>query len=220
CAQCHTLFGAGAAVGPDLTGSNRADLDYILSNILDPSAVLANEYRPWVFILKDGRVVTGLITKEESAVLTVATTSGTERILVDDIAEREQSELSMMPEDLLSNFADKEVRDLIAYLASPMQVPVLATAENASSIFDGRTLARWRGNEKLWSVENGEIVGRSPGISRNEFLIGDLLVRDFRLTFEVRLEPNAGNSGVQFRSEALPRGDVRGYQADIGQGWW
>src|SRR5690606_24150035 len=85
---------------------------------------------------------------------------------------------------------------------------------------DGRTLARWRGNEKLWSVENGEIVGESPGISRNEFLIGDLLVRDFRLTFEVRLEPNAGNSGVQFRSEALPRGDVRGYQADIGQGWW
>ena len=36
CQQCHTLFGVGAKIGPDLTGSNRADLDYVLTNVLDP----------------------------------------------------------------------------------------------------------------------------------------------------------------------------------------
>ncbi len=32
--------------------------------------------------------------------------------------------------------------------------------------------------------------------------------------------PNRENSGVQFRSEPLPDGEIRGPQADIGQGWW
>ncbi|HEX4646075.1 MAG TPA: c-type cytochrome, partial [Verrucomicrobiae bacterium] len=45
CAQCHTLFGTGGKVGPDLTGSNRGDLDYILENIVDPNAVIPNDYR-------------------------------------------------------------------------------------------------------------------------------------------------------------------------------
>ena len=44
CQQCHTLFGVGGQVGPDLTGSNRADLDYILSNVLDPSALIGKDY--------------------------------------------------------------------------------------------------------------------------------------------------------------------------------
>ena len=46
CQQCHTLFGTGGQVGPDLTGSNRADLDYLLSNVLDPSALIGKDYQP------------------------------------------------------------------------------------------------------------------------------------------------------------------------------
>ncbi len=46
CAQCHTLFGSGGKIGPELTGSNRANLEYLLSNVLDPSAVMAKEYQP------------------------------------------------------------------------------------------------------------------------------------------------------------------------------
>ena len=45
CQQCHTLYGVGGKVGPDITGSNRANLDYLLENILDPSAVIPNEYK-------------------------------------------------------------------------------------------------------------------------------------------------------------------------------
>jgi hypothetical protein len=81
-------------------------------------------------------------------------------------------------------------------------------------------LAGWVGDRKLWTVENGVLIGRSPGIPRNSFLVSQEEVSDFILKLSVRLRPDAGNSGVQFRSEALEGGAVKGYQADIGEGWW
>jgi mono/diheme cytochrome c family protein len=45
CAQCHTLFGEGGKVGPDLNGSGRGDLEYILTNVVDPNAVVGKDYR-------------------------------------------------------------------------------------------------------------------------------------------------------------------------------
>jgi hypothetical protein len=71
-----------------------------------------------------------------------------------------------------------------------------------------------------WSVEEGTIVGRTSGLKRNEFLRSEMELRDFRLAFEVRLVGDAGNSGVQFRSRELEDGEMVGYQADIGPGWW
>jgi len=60
----------------------------------------------------------------------------------------------------------REVRALIAYLRHPNQTPILATADNAKDFFNGKDLTGWEGDPKLWSVENGEIVGKSPGIKR------------------------------------------------------
>ncbi len=137
-----------------------------------------------------------------------------------DIEKREASETSMMPDDALKPFGEFEVRSLIAYLQSPTQVPVLATADNASELFNGKDLTGWDGNPKLWRVEKGEIVGTSPGIRHNEFLRSQMIATDFRLTVKVKLVPNKENSGIQFRSEGLPGGEVRGPQADVGAGWW
>jgi hypothetical protein len=72
----------------------------------------------------------------------------------------------------------------------------------------------------LWSVEKGEIVGKSPGIKRNEFLKSAMLAGDFRLTLKMKLTPNKENSGIQFRSVALGNGEMKGQQADAGAGWW
>ena len=108
----------------------------------------------------------------------------------------------------------------MAYLASPAQVPMLATADNVKDFFNGRDLTGWQGNMSLWSVEDGQIVGRTQGLKENEFLRNDLLFGDFRLRVQVQLVDNQGNSGIQFRSEALADGLVKGYQADIGPGWW
>ena len=133
----------------------------------------------------------------------------------------QQSELSMMPEGLISQLSDQEVRDLIYYLGRPGQVPLMGTADTAGLFFNGHDLTGWEGDESLWKVEDGEIVGKTTsGLKKNEFLKSQMILGDFRLVFKVKLTPNSENSGVQFRSEVLPNGDVKGYQADIGAGWW
>jgi putative membrane-bound dehydrogenase-like protein len=220
CAQCHTLFGTGGKVGPDITGANRADLGYLLENILDPSAVIPKEYAATILELNDGRVVTGIVKGETDAAFTVVTANETLTIPRGEVASRQRTATSMMPDDLLKDLKDHEVRSLIAYLQSPVQVAILATAENAKDLFNGKDLTGWDGDPKLWHVQNGEIVGKSPGIKHNSFLHSQMTAGDFKLTIKVKLVPDKENSGVQFRSEALPEYEVKGYQADVGAGWW
>jgi putative heme-binding domain-containing protein len=221
CQQCHLLFDVGGTVGPDITGSNRGDLQYILENILDPNAVIPHDYRSSTVATKDDRILTGIVKKEDPSGITIATANETLVIPKSDIDSVQVSEISMMPEGLLAPLGDQEVRDLIYYLSRPGQVPLLATPETVAYFFNGKDLAGWNGNEDLWKVENGEIVGTSrTGLKQNEFLTSQMVFGDFRLICKVKLEPNKENSGIQFRSEPLPGGEVKGYQADVGAGWW
>ena len=220
CQQCHKLYGVGGQVGPDITGSNRSELSYILHNILDPNAEIPNDYRTSSIDTTDDRVITGIITRQDSQTLSVVTQNETLTLPRSDVAFIQQSQLSMMPEGLLATFSDDDTRDLVAYLRHKTQVPMLGLEENLDSFFNGGDLTGWSGNPDLWSVENGEIVGRSAGLKKNEWLVGPLELGDFKLSLEVRLVDNRGNSGIQFRSKARPNGAVDGYQADIGKGWW
>lgn len=220
CQQCHQLYGVGGKVGPDITGSNRANLDYLLENVLDPSAVIPNDYKMSILDLKNGRTLTGIVKAEGQVSLTLVTANETLTVPKEEIDSRRPSELSMMPDDLLKPLSDAEIRALIAYLRNPNQTPILATADNVKEFFNGKDLAGWDGDPNLWSVDKGEIVGKSPGIKKNEFLKSHTEATDFRLTLKLKLTPNKENSGVQFRSEALPDGEVKGPQADIGAGWW
>jgi putative membrane-bound dehydrogenase-like protein len=220
CQQCHVLFGAGGNVGPDITGASRADLNYLLENVLDPGAVIQKEYTVTFIEMTDGRNIQGIVKGETPAALTVVTANETLTLPRKDIATQKPTIISMMPDDQLKPFTDVEIRALFAYLQSPTQVPILATSENAKEFFNGKDLTGWDGDPKLWKVVNGEIVGLSPGLKKNEFLRSQLLAGDFRLTLKVQLVPNSGNSGIQFRGEVLDGGDVKGYQADIGAGWW
>jgi putative membrane-bound dehydrogenase-like protein len=220
CQRCHVLFGTGGTLGPELTGANRSDLKYLLSNVIDPSGVVANEYRTTVARLADGRLVTGVERARTASAVTLETETGRVTLALDETEELELSPLSTMPEGLLDALGEDEVRALFAYLQSPAQTPLLATPVNVSGFFDGKTLAGWRGDPSVWSVEGGAIVGRTDGLARNEFLKSEYELADFRLSLEVRLAGDAGNSGIQFRSREVEGGDVAGYQADIGPGWW
>lgn len=220
CAQCHKLYSAGGDIGPELTGSNRRDLEYVLSNVLDPSAVMAKDYQPSVILTTDGRVITGIVKQQTKESVTVVTANETIVVPRDEIDQMERSETSMMPDNLWQPLKPEEVRALVAYLGTNSQVPLVANAENAAAFFNGKDLAGWTGDENLWRVEDGEIVGTSPGIKKNTFLVSDLMVGDFDLTLEAKLTPNKENSGIQFRSEPLPDGEMKGYQADMGAGWW
>jgi hypothetical protein len=89
------------------------------------------------------------------------------------------------------------------------------------AIFNGKDLTGWYGDTDVWKVDNGEIVGKSEkGLKQNNFLKSRFEAGDFRLTFEIKLAPNSANSGVQFRSIPWQGHEMKGYQADVGQGWW
>ena len=124
CGQCHTLFGEGGKIGPDITGSNRAELDYLIMNILDPNAEIAADYRPWDLVLKDDREITGLMVRQDTQVVVVQTITELATVPRAELRSLRQSQLSMMPEGLLAALSRVEVRDLIAYLRSPQQVPL------------------------------------------------------------------------------------------------
>jgi hypothetical protein len=88
-------------------------------------------------------------------------------------------------------------------------------------LFNGHDLTGWEGDTLLWLVENGTIVGRSPGISYNDFLVTTKSFADFVLRLQVQLVDNVGNSGIQFRSERVSGSmEMIGYQADMGAQYW
>ena len=181
---------------------------------------MAKEYQPTVVRCADGRVVTGILKEETAAAISLQTQNELVVIPKADIEESKLSDKSMMPDDLLKPLTPLEVRSLVAYLGSETQTPIAATPDNVGRFFNGKDLTGWRGDEKLWSVENGEIVGKTAGLKKNEFLMSELSVGDFRLALDVKLVDDKGNSGIQIRSQPIENGLMRGYQCDVGPGWW
>lgn len=116
CAACHALYGEGGDIGPDLTGSGRADLDYFLINVLFPSEDVSPDYRLVTLGLKDGRTLSGNIAEESDKVITFRQVGQTERIDVSQVEQRTVAEVSLMPPGLLDSLRREDVRDLVAYL--------------------------------------------------------------------------------------------------------
>ncbi|AMV20366.1 PVC-type heme-binding CxxCH protein [Planctomyces sp. SH-PL14] len=131
CLKCHKLYGEGQTIGPDLTGSNRSNLDYILENVIDPSAVVNKDFRMTIVVLVDGRVLNGVITQQTEKTITLQTL--TEKVTIDktDIEESRPTDLSPMPEGQLQTLTADQIRDLVAYLRHHSQValPPGAAAE-------------------------------------------------------------------------------------------
>ena len=103
---------------------DRANADYILENVLDPSAAVSRDYTITNVATSDGRLIAGIIREQNDAALVVQTAN--ERIAVprEDVEAIKPSTASMMPEGQLETLSDPEIRDLFAYLASTSQVPL------------------------------------------------------------------------------------------------
>jgi len=129
CSACHTMYGSGGKIGPDLTGSGRANLDYLLENIVDPGGVVSADYRMNIITLRDGRVLLGIIAAQTERTLTMRLLAEETTAEKNDIARQEASPVSMMPEGLLLALSPEQARDLIAYLMHPVQVPLRVSSK-------------------------------------------------------------------------------------------
>lgn len=118
CAQCHKLYGEGAEVGPDLTGSGRNNWDQLLTNVLDPSLVIGGSYQARILQTTDGRVLTGLAVEDNDQRVVLKVQGGKlETVPRDQIEVYKVSEVSMMPEQLEKQITPQELADLFSYLA-------------------------------------------------------------------------------------------------------
>jgi putative heme-binding domain-containing protein len=122
CASCHVMYGHGGQLGPDLTGSGRSSLDYILENVVDPGAVVSADYRMTILRLKDGRILSGMESKRGRNGVALRMPGSETVVEKSTVVSREVLPNSLMPAGLLDALTKEERRDLVAYLMHPVQV--------------------------------------------------------------------------------------------------
>jgi putative heme-binding domain-containing protein len=124
CGSCHKMFGKGGEIGPDLTGSNRTDVNYLLMNVLEPSAEIQDDYKMVVINTRDGRTYTGNVITEDQRQLTLRVV-GQDPVIINksSIQSKEVTSSSMMPPGLFENLTDGEVIDLVSYLRTYTEIP-------------------------------------------------------------------------------------------------
>lgn len=119
CFRCHQIDGRGSEIGPDLSTIGRTEPLRILESILQPSATVAPHYQAWTLVMHDGRTLNGILVRTYLDEYTYLDADGKPfTIKTHDIADTKASPKSIMPEGLLNQLNDQEVRDLLAYLFS------------------------------------------------------------------------------------------------------
>ena len=124
CQTCHKLYGEGGNIGPDITGANRTNLEYLLGNVLTPSAIIQDAYKMHVILTDDGLAISGVLAAENDRHISLRVAGQDEPKVIpkSKIESREVAPVSMMPDGLLKNLSDEEVVNLIAYLRNLRQV--------------------------------------------------------------------------------------------------
>lgn len=119
CAVCHSVNGEGGNIGPQLDGAGNRGLERLCEDILDPNRNVDRIFRYSVITLADGTVVSGLLRREEGALLVLADPTGKElTVRQQEIRERTESDTSLMPEIFADTIAAPDFYNLMAYLLS------------------------------------------------------------------------------------------------------
>ena len=124
CANCHKLHAAGNAVGPDLTGADRKNRELLARNIVDPSAIVREEFVTHVASTSDGRVLTGLLAESNAQTLTILDAKNKRTAIHrGELEDLRESNTSLMPDNLLDELSEQQIRDLFAYLQANVETP-------------------------------------------------------------------------------------------------
>lgn len=231
CARCHSCGSVpGKNLGPELTDARgRFSTMDLLDATINPSRVVSDQYRALEITVKNGPPVTGLRSVETDQTLTLALADGSQAVIPkDNILERRQSPVSLMPEGLLDSLTLEQTCDLLAFIESK-GAPAPPANDGWTVLFDGRSLDAFDVDPKLWKLESTVIHGKGTGLPGSRFLVAKEQVKDFVIEYDIKIAGN-GNSGMQFRSvRAADHPNVKvddpahvllGYQADAGQEYW
>ena len=122
CGVCHRFQGAGGATGPELTGvSSRYSRADLWRSIVDPNAVISEQYQSMLLTLKDGKEITGRVLEDSPTQIVVGVDALTDRkvtVQPSEVRHRVASKVSSMPEGLLSAWGREDILDLLGYLES------------------------------------------------------------------------------------------------------
>ena len=116
CGTCHKFFGQGGNVGPDLSGTQRTNIPYLLENIVSPNSSISKDYLMSIVRTIDGKVITGLLQHKSDRDVTISNAQGTQVIPTSEIEELKETDVSVMPTGLLDNLSERQVRDLFGFL--------------------------------------------------------------------------------------------------------
>ncbi len=118
CGKCHRLFGEGDSIGPDLTGGNRKNLDYVLENVITPSALVPRGTEVHVVLMEDGRVLSGMVVRQTPQVIELQMAEQKVTLDRSAIDQLKATGQSLMPEGQLDTMTEQQVVDLMAYIMS------------------------------------------------------------------------------------------------------
>jgi putative heme-binding domain-containing protein len=117
CFICHKLFNEGGSIGPDLTGYDRANVDFWLDNLFTPSLEIREGFGAYIVKTKGGQILTGLIDAQDGSGIVIKDMANNKTTLKHtDIEKMEASPISLMPEGLTTGMSDADLKDFFAYL--------------------------------------------------------------------------------------------------------
>ena len=122
CLVCHSFFGEGMHVGPDLTGVGRSSIDALLHNVIDPNEIIGAGYENTIVETKDGRNLAGRVVENTDDHIKLMSAGDKEDVIAKrDIATMRTEKISVMPEGLVDTLPDADLRNLLWYIFSPPQ---------------------------------------------------------------------------------------------------
>jgi putative heme-binding domain-containing protein len=117
CAVCHSLFGEGGKIGPELTGYDRSNADFWLDNLFTPSLEIREGFGTYIVKTKGGQMLTGLMDAQDAQGIVLKDLAGNKTAIKQtDIEKLEASPISLMPEGLTAGMSDADLKDFFAYL--------------------------------------------------------------------------------------------------------
>lgn len=118
CASCHTVNGVGGVLGPDLAGiSNKYPREKLIEEILNPSQYILDGYAGTILVTDEGRVYTGIVTRNDQSRIELFDTQGRRwKLLTKSIVERHPIRQSIMADGLEQSTSLMGFADLVAYV--------------------------------------------------------------------------------------------------------